>query len=90
MMLKETMKAAVPVLLSVLMLPGCGASPQDICAHKKEVVEKEVGEGAAREAVDGCEFTWKMRKETKGVFQYKKLADCVMDADDVDALSKCR
>jgi hypothetical protein len=69
---------------------GCGAAPAEVCGHIEEVVKKEAGDEAAKAAIDGCEFKWNMRKDTKGVFQYKELADCVMDASDLDALSKCK
>lgn len=69
---------------------GCGASPEEVCGHIEQVVSKEAGDEAAEAAIDGCEFQWKMRKDTKGIFQYKELADCVMDADDLEGLSKCK
>ena len=76
-------------LLGVLVA-GCGAEPAEVCKHVEEVVTKEAGAEVAKEAIDGCEFTWQMRKDTKGIFQYKELADCVMDAENLDALSKCK
>jgi hypothetical protein len=69
---------------------GCGAAPADVCRHIEEIAKKEAGEEAAKEAVEGCEFQWQMRNDTKGIFEYKKLADCVMDARDLDTLSKCK
>jgi len=69
---------------------GCGADPSEVCGHIEEVVKKEAGDEAAKAAIDGCEFQWNMRKDTKGLFQYKELSDCVMDAKDLDALSKCK
>jgi hypothetical protein len=75
-------------LLSVLVA-GCGAEPAEVCKHVEEIVTKEAGAEAAKEAVDGCEFTWQMRKDTKGIFQYKESADCVMDAQNLDQLAKC-
>ena len=72
-----------------LVASGCAAEPREVCDHMGEVVRKDLGAPAADEVTDGCEFTWRMRKETKGVFQYKQMADCVMDADSADALEKC-
>ncbi len=83
-------KIIVAGLFSSFLLAACGASPADVCGHVEEVVTKEISAEAAKAAVDGCDFKWKMRKDTKGIFQYKELADCVMDADSVDALSKCK
>lgn len=77
-------------LLASIFATGCGAAPDEVCGHIEEVVKKEAGDEAATQAVEGCEFKWKMRKDTKGIFQYKELAGCVMDADSLDALSKCK
>ncbi|MCH9688869.1 MAG: hypothetical protein K0V04_45975 [Deltaproteobacteria bacterium] len=77
-------------LLASIFAVGCGASPEDVCGHIEEVVTKEINAEAGKQAADGCDFKWKMRKDTKGLFQYKELADCVMDAKSVDALSKCK
>lgn len=83
-------RVIVAGLFACIFAVGCGASPEDVCGHIEEVVKKEANEEAANKAVDGCEFTWQMRKDTKSIFKYKELADCVMDADSVEALSKCK
>ena len=77
-------------ILVAALLAGCGAAPEDVCSHIEEIVTKEAGAGAAKEAVDGCEFTWSMRKDTKGVFQYKELADCVTDSESLEQLAQCK
>lgn len=73
-----------------LLASGCAAEPGEVCDHMGEVVRKDLGSSAATDLTDGCEFTWQMRKETKGLFQYKEMADCVMDADTAEALGKCK
>lgn len=85
----SALRTLVTFSLLAAAATGCGAAPADVCGHIEEVVKKEAGEEAAKEAIDGCEFQWQMRNDTKGIFEYKKLADCVMDAQDLDALSKC-
>ncbi|MEM7155891.1 MAG: hypothetical protein AAF799_23775 [Myxococcota bacterium] len=77
-------------LLASVFAVGCGAAPEEVCGHIEEIVKKEAGDEAAKAAVDGCDFKWKMRKDTKGIFQYKELASCVMDASTVEALGKCK
>ncbi len=88
-MLNQVRALSAAALLATLAA-GCGASPQEVCGHIEEVVKKEAGDEAAKAAIDGCEFQWKMRKDTKGIFQYKELADCVMDAKDLETLAKCK
>ena len=77
-------------LLATVFAVGCGASPEEVCGHIEEVVKKEHGDEAAKAAVDGCDFKWKMRKDTKGIFKYKDLASCVMDASTTEAIGKCK
>lgn len=69
---------------------GCSAPPEDVCEHIEEVVAQDVGEEAAAEAIDGCMFTWEMRRDTRSVIAYKELADCVMDSDDLASLAQCK
>lgn len=69
---------------------ACGAPPEEVCAHIKEVVEKEAGPEGAKAATEGCERSWKWKNETKGIFSYKSAADCMMDAETVDALGNCK
>jgi hypothetical protein len=85
-MSKKTIVGSVLCVLAA----GCGAEPAEVCKHVEEVVTKEAGPEAAKEAIDGCEFTWQMRKDTKGIFQYKELSDCVMEAQTLDALANCK
>ncbi len=68
---------------------GCGASPQAVCAHMKEVVSKESGDAAATAAMEGCEKKWERSKEIKGLINYKEKADCVMDATTMQQISEC-
>ena len=77
-------------VLVVCTLGGCGASPQDVCGHIEGVVAQEVGDEAARDAIEGCQFTWQMRRDTRGVLEYKELSDCVMESDDLTSLAQCK
>ena len=88
--MSHLLRSVLPFSLLAVFAAGCGAAPAEVCGHIEEVVKKEAGDEAAKAAVDGCEFKWDMRKDTKGIFQYKELADCVMDASDLDSLSKCK
>lgn len=83
-------KIFAAALLTSFIATGCGAAPEEVCGHIEEVVKKEAGDEAAKAAIDGCEFKWKMRKDTKAVFEYKDLAGCVMDAENIEALGKCK
>ena len=84
------LRALSAVVLLATLAAGCGAAPEEVCGHIEEVVKKEAGDDPAKAAIDGCEFQWNMRKDTKGIFQYKELADCVMDANDLETLAKCK
>jgi hypothetical protein len=84
------MKTRITMGALLALLAGCGASPEDVCSHIEGIVTKEAGADAAKEAIDGCEFTWKMRKDTKGLLQYKELADCVTDSENVEQLARCK
>jgi hypothetical protein len=81
---------AVAGVLAALTLAGCAASPEEVCEHIEDVVAEEVGREAATDAIDGCTFTWQMRRDTKGLFDYKELADCVMESDDLETLAECK
>lgn len=86
----SVLRTLVSFSLLTAVATGCGAAPAEVCGHIEQVVKKEAGDEAAKAAIDGCEFQWSMRNDTKGIFQYKELADCVMDANDIDALAKCK
>lgn len=68
---------------------GCGASPAELCAHIEEVATKEVGEAAAKEAVDGCEKRYERSKEMKGLIKFREMSSCVMDAQTLQAITDC-
>ena len=87
--MKTLTLAATFAIISVFG-SGCGADPEEICAHIEEIVKKEINAEAAKKAVDGCDFKWKMRKDTKGMGAYKDMANCVMEASDIAALGKCK
>jgi hypothetical protein len=88
--MSHPIRALFGISLVAALAAGCGAAPPEVCAHIEEVVKKDVGDEAAKAAIDGCEFKWNMRKDTKGIFQYKEMADCVMDASDLESLAKCK
>jgi hypothetical protein len=71
-------------------LTGCGAPPEDVCGHIEDVVAQEVGPEAAQDAIEGCQFTWEMRRDTRGVLEYKELSDCVMESEDLRSLGQCK
>ncbi len=77
-------------VLAILVPLGCSASPEEVCGHIHQLVEDEASEEVAELAVDGCEFKWKMRQDTKGLFHYRELASCVMDAQSVADLTECK
>jgi len=79
------------VSLLVIIAPlGCTASPEEVCGHIHRLVEDEASEQVAEQVVDGCEFKWKMRQDTKGLLQYRELTGCVMNAESVADLTECK
>ena len=87
------MKKLAPILfvtLAGLVLPACGASPEAVCDDLVELAKKEAGEEAAKaidraECIKGAE----QEKEMKGMMKWRTQANCAMDAESLEALSKC-
>ncbi|MEM6296550.1 MAG: hypothetical protein AAGA54_35115 [Myxococcota bacterium] len=83
------MKRIVFALVASSLAAGCGASPSELCAHVKEVAKKEAGDAAAEAATEGCEKRFERAKEMKGLIKYREVANCVMDAQTLQAISDC-
>lgn len=69
---------------------GCAPDPKEVCSHIEKLTKKELGEAAARRVTDGCERQWKRTKEFKGYFKYRKTARCVVEADKLSQVVKCK
>src|SRR5437879_5178884 len=85
--------AFIPFVASILLLGGCGPSPEDVCQHPFAPVKAEAGEKAANKAIGGdmksCLFTENMRKDRQGMFKYKANNECAMAAKDYKAAMAC-
>ena len=69
---------------------GCAKSPDDVCKHLNKLAAKEVGAKMAKGANKGCVKQWKRAKEMKGYFKYRKLSRCIVAADSLEGIAKCK
>ena len=82
-----------------LSLGACGASPEAVCDNEQAMYAAAAAKaglsGEAAQAVTSrfdrhsCLFTWKMKHETLGVFQYRSLSNCMASAATLDDATKC-
>jgi hypothetical protein len=69
---------------------GCGASPDAVCDHMIELAKKELGEEAAKAMPKAeCVKDAERQKEMAGMMKWREQANCVMDAQTLEAATKC-
>jgi hypothetical protein len=81
-------RVLAPIFLPWLV--GCGPSPDSVCEHVIELARRELGDEAAAaiERTD-CVESARRERETKGVLEYRKQAECIVRAGSLDELSAC-
>ncbi|MDX9722478.1 MAG: hypothetical protein RBU37_17160 [Myxococcota bacterium] len=87
------MKAANVMTLMVLLMAvtsACGASPEEVCAKQAELIKKAGGEAPSDADLKKCESSMEKKKEMKGIFGYREFANCIMDAESLEATEKCK
>ncbi len=90
----------VPLTVMALSGIGCAASPEDVCKHIMNLMEKEMGEMPEEakkamkekqgEAIKECVKGVEKEKEKIGYMKYRKQSRCIMDASKAADLAKCK
>lgn len=80
---------ALPLAAS-FALGACAKSPEDVCAHMEKLMAKETSSAIAKKANEGCVKRMNRSKEMKGYFKYRKASRCLMAAEKLADLKKCK
>ena len=82
--------------LGLPALTACGPTPEDACDHVIELMQAELdaqGTKLADDKVGGirtkCIERASQTKQAKGALEYKKEAQCVVEAESLDAVAAC-
>jgi hypothetical protein len=91
--IEELMMKKSIVFGALLLLAGCGPSPEDVCKKTFDLMKAEVGEAAANKAIGGdmarCVKSEELTKDVKGPVKYKSSNQCVMDAKTLKEAQAC-
>jgi hypothetical protein len=79
------------------MLAACAPSPEDLCQHVFDMAKKEAGDAAKdapeeemKKAMEECTKEVEKEKEKMGAAEFKKYSKCVMDAEKMEGMMKCK
>jgi hypothetical protein len=91
----KKIRTVLALAVLVPMLSACGPSPEDVCEHVMGIMKKELGEALPMSDEDTKKFKEECvkeataEKEKMGAMEYKKQADCIMDAGSFADMEKC-